>query len=953
MCSMKIKIHRSFSLFLLFSLLTTQVSATHLRAAQIIVEHVNGLTYKVTVIAYLNTQSQTQFGGNNFDDGAITFGDGSSRIIPATTATLRPDLGEFIGIASYTTTHTYAQNGVYKINYRERDRSGGILNIPNAGDVAYSTYAIINTNISNNFPLLSIPPVDKACRGQIFFHNPGAFDEDGDLLTYELAVPQKDANNPVDGYGSPENIFFYQGLNYSTSNEDGTGPPTFNIDGVSGQITWNAPGNIGQYNIAFKIKEWRLNDITDEWELLSEFIRDMQIIVDDCANLRPILTVPVSKCVEAGTPIDFQITGTDPEGRDVKLEAVSEIFDYPVDKIPATYLPAPFDFTPTPASLNMHWDTDCIHAREQPYQIVFKATDKPPHDTPLVTFGSMSIKVLAPAPTWISVEPDLVKHHAVLQWNDYTCQNAESIQVWRRVGSFNYTPTSCDAGLPKFYGYELIASLDPSINEYIDTNDNQGLAIAAQYCYRLIAFFEIPAGGSSYVSTEMCMDPILTDAPVITHVSVDKTDLKDGAIRISWRSPFNISASQFPRPYKYEIYGADSLADETLVKVGEVTNDTTFLNEPINTLRLPHHYQIVIYAIPKNTSEFIPIDTSAIASSVWLDVAPGLKKIELNWNAITPWTNVVQDVPHHLIFRGPVDGDESNMTLIDSVNVLENGFTYTDEGKFNNQPLKDDEQYAYKIETRGTYGNPKIKVLRNQSQRVSSYPENNLLPCKPIVKVDLADCDAFYNAGICENYNLANVLHLSSTLETGCRTDIVRYQLYAANSEGEEFQLITSDLTDTLFTETGLPAFARCYRIAAVDGLGHVSELSDVSCNDNCPYYELPNVFTPNNDGCNDQLSAFNPKAVNTGNICTTQNTNRCPSFAEQIKFTVYSRWGKKLYTYTSDYINSIYLDWDGRDDKGNALESAIYFYTVEVKYAVLSQSKKKEMLKGWVQLIR
>jgi hypothetical protein len=287
------------------------------------------------------------------------------------------------------------------------------------------------------------------------------------------------------------------------------------------------------------------------------------------------------------------------------------------------------------------------------------------------------------------------------------------------------------------------------------------------------------------------------------------------------------------------------------------------------------------------------------------------------------------------------------MTLIDSVDVSKNGFTYTDE------PLADNDAYSYKIETRGTYGNPEIKLQLNYSQRVSSYPKNNLLPCKPIITVDPADCEAFYSQGVCDNYDLTNTIHWSPTLETGCRIDIATYRLYAADSESGEFKLIATDLTDTTFIDANLPAFARCYRIEAIDGLGQVSEMSNTSCNDNCPYYELPNIFTPNDDGCNDRLSAFNPNENPTGNICTSLSISRCPSFAEQVKFTVYDRWGKRLYSYTSSNGKSIYIDWDGRDDKGNALESAIYYYTAEVNYAALNPSKKTQLLKGWVQLIR
>ncbi len=936
-------------MFVLLLLSAYEASATHLRSIKVEVQQISGLTYSITVTAYVDLASSTQFGS-----GRLEFGDGISITTPKKPTTPRPDLGPGIGVTIYETTYTYGSHGIYTVSYREGDRSGGIINIFEAFDAKYYTYVTINTNFpGNHFPILQDDPVYRACKAQNFTFNAGASDADGDLLTYELTVPEQNQNLPVTGYISPDAQIFYP-VNYATANEDGTGPPTFSINDSTGTITWDAPGAIGEYNIAFKIKEWR-TDNTGELVLLSTTICDFQIVVAECQNLRPVLNIPNTICVEAGAILEYDITGSDPENKTVKLEAVSDIFDFTVDKFPATYTPNPSVFSPSPDTLHFYWKTDCVHAREQFYQVNFKASDKPIQGTSLTTFKSWSIKVLAPAPTWISVEPDLVKRHAVLKWNDYTCQNAESIQVWRRVGSYNYSPTKCDAGLPKFYGYELVASLDPSATEYIDTNSDKGLATAAQYCYRLIAFFKMPSGGSSYVSAEFCMEPIVTDAPVITEVSVDTTHSKAGAIRISWLSPLNINENQYPHPYKYEIYRADSLtSNDALVKVGLVENDvTTFVNESINTEKLAYHYQIVIYAIPRDSTKYFPIDTSAIASSVWLTVKPGPKKIELNWSAVTPWTNVVQSKPRHLIFRGPVGGEERSMTLIDSVDVSVNGFTYTDEGQFNNQPLKDDEAFSYKVETRGTYGNSNIKLLLNFSQRVNSYPENNLLPCKPVITVDPADCEAFYGQGVCENYHLANTVHWSPTLDPGCRIDIIGYRLYAADTESDEYTLIATDLTDTTFTESGLPAFARCYRVAAIDGIGHVSELSDASCNDNCLYYELPNIFTPNGDGCNDYLSAFDPNASSNGNTCTTLTTNRCPSFAEHVKFSVYDRWGKKIYTYSSGNGKSIYIDWDGHDDKGNALESAIYYYSVEVSYAALNPSKKKQRLKGWIQLIR
>ena len=129
----------------------------------------------------------------------------------------------------------------------------------------------------NNTPQLLIPPIDRACPGVAYFHNPGAFDPDGDSLSYEMVVPFSDRNVTVANYRDPNNSGFYN--NYNTANEDGNGPPTFSIDPVSGLLTWDSPGAIGEYNIAFKIIEWRKDSLTNTYRKLSATTRDMQIVV--------------------------------------------------------------------------------------------------------------------------------------------------------------------------------------------------------------------------------------------------------------------------------------------------------------------------------------------------------------------------------------------------------------------------------------------------------------------------------------------------------------------------------------------------------------------------------------------------------------------------------------------------------------------------------------------------
>ncbi|MFM9075742.1 MAG: gliding motility-associated C-terminal domain-containing protein, partial [Bacteroidota bacterium] len=134
------------------------------------------------------------------------------------------------------------------MTYIENDRSNNIVNIFNSGDTPYVTFvkfSIIQGQRCNNLPVLTVPPLDKACNKVAFLHNPGAFDPDGDSLSYELSIPAGGLTQPAI-YTSPVDPRLY--TSFTTGNEDGTGPPTFGINSVTGLLTWDAPGLLGEYN---------------------------------------------------------------------------------------------------------------------------------------------------------------------------------------------------------------------------------------------------------------------------------------------------------------------------------------------------------------------------------------------------------------------------------------------------------------------------------------------------------------------------------------------------------------------------------------------------------------------------------------------------------------------------------------------------------------------------------
>jgi hypothetical protein len=949
--------------FAFLSLLSSfEAFATHLRAGEITAKRLScsSLTFEITITVFIDTESGVQF-GNDY----LYFGDGGKILVPITTTIRRPDLGLNMGIATFTTQYTYVGYQEYKISYSQPNRNEHVINMFKSIDTKFyletTIYLDPFLSCDVNLPKLLVPPIDRACKGVAFFHNPGAYDLDGDSLSFEMNVPKQATDRPVFDYADPNDRKFY--LNFEFAREDKMGPPTFSINPQDGTLKWDSPGAIGEYNIAFLIVSWR-KDRTGQWRKMSYMTRDMQIIVDDCDNQRPDLILPKDLCVTAGTVIKETIFGIDPENDKVKIEAFSEIFNLFVS--PAIYKPNPATLKPSapPAELHFEWNTQCDHVKDQYYYVVFKITDDPPHGTKLVTFKIWRIKVVAPAPTWNDAELNLSTRTATLTWDNYTCENASTMQVWRKVDGFPFSPDNCQTGMPAFLGYSLVATVPMKeastrqpVDHFVDTNEGKGLAPGAKYCYRLVAVFPDPKGGESYVSSDTCLVPILADAPVITHVTVETTDSKDGTIRISWRSPFEISRAQFPGPYEYAVYRASGFAGNDFIGITPLDRikDTTFVDSFINTKDAVFDYRIVLYS---NTASdrltWTAIDTSATASSVRLDAKPFSDKITLNWKAEVPWSNASERFPYHLIFRST--GDQDHFTLIDSISTVHNDFTYSDAGQYQHTPLDKDQTYCYRVLTRGVYGNPLIhEPLENFSQIICVKQDDLARPCTPVLSLTAVDCDEIFASSQCQVRDFTNRIYWS----TECSEKVSGYNIYVSANPEKEFVLLAENVKEDFYVDKNLTSFARCYKITAVDAQGYESEKSEMVCNDNCPYFELPNVFTPNGDGCNEYFSAYGPfnflnshapESCESG----TANYSKCLRFVKKVSFSVFNRWGKEVYTFKSGSgENSTYINWDGRDNDGRWLSSGIYYYAAHVAFDVMDIHKQQQTYKGWIHLVR
>ena len=213
-------------------------------------------------------------------------------------------------------------------------------------------------------------------------------------------------------------------------------------------------------------------------------------------------------------------------------------------------------------------------------------------------------------------------------------------------------------------------------------------------------------------------------------------------------------------------------------------------------------------------------------------------------------------------------------------------------------------------------------------------------PSGPLVIADNPNCERLEF----EPCDFANFFNTVTWTASENSEDVASYNVYYSQT-GEEgsFELV-GNTRDNTFTHTGLTSFKACYKISAIDRSNNESELSEPICYDNCPYYELPNTFTPNGDNINDTFRAFD------------QPNSQCPRFVKSIVFVVYNRWGgSELFRYETDGQSepNFFIDWDGKDKNGAELPSGTYYYSAIVTFDVLDKRLETQEFKNWVKIIR
>lgn len=117
------------------------------------------------------------------------------------------------------------------------------------------------------------------------------------------------------------------------------------------------------------------------------------------------------------------------------------------------------------------------------------------------------------------------------------------------------------------------------------------------------------------------------------------------------------------------------------------------------------------------------------------------------------------------------------------------------------------------------------------------------------------------------------------------------------------------------------------YRITVTDKYGCTGEVTGEVKENFCCSIWLPNAFSPNQDGNNDEFKAIANRSI--------------PKY----EMGIFNRWGQRIF-YTASYSKG----WDGTSENGSPVDAGTYFY--RIKYTC-EKGKQEVSYQGDITLIR
>lgn len=866
---------------------------------------------------------------------------GTTNYTPASDCNL---MGTFSGVVVkgsvkrniYKATFVFPGPGEYDLYYQDVARHGSVVNIDNPEEQAFfvTTRLFITPPIigGNNTLLLLNEPLDDACIGKVWTHNPGGFDADGDSLVYSL--------RPSYQYDPSNNTGPIIATGYKWPDDPSFGNSTFVMDSITGLITWDVPTLEGIYNFGYKVEEYR------NGRLLGYVVRDMAVWVIDCNNDPPVIETITDTCVQAGDLLEFEFLSWDPNDSDslyftlnngslgnngpFSVPNAATIGGTVIDPVPGNSFP----FLGVPVSTvntsqlpvdtikgTVRWQTECDNIRKQFFQVDFFANDNlsysfNPSTTTLTAHKAVTIRVIPPPPLDLIVSKGTRPIN--LEWSPTICgDRVLGYNVYRRIGEPGWMQdTICCEMHPTDAGFSLINYNEGWLNtSYLDSLLDLSGEVDQNICYVVTAVYDDPIQPGipaleSCATAEACIE-IEFEPIYLTNDSVSVTDPINGEIFVSWSEP-DVD-DFFPGPYTYRLYRANNNGFPAIRIATLNYGDTTFLDTGLDTESRGYNYRVEIYdaldlMIDAN-------DSSHIGSSIYLTATGGGNNfIDLSWTEFVPWTNTTYE-----IFRSE---SGNPFVLVQTIaGTFGNTHDYRDEN------LNPEVEYCYFIRSFGSHGVPDIKdPLINDSQVACDFARDDEPPCAPDISAR-GDCQT-----------LEQQIFITKSL-LDCDKDADSITIWRAPTASGPFRPYLSLPYKSFLTDTTIfvsfadnPAgFAGCYAVTAIDTFGNISEISAPYCINFCPALLMSNVFSPNNDGINDILK---------------------PKFYRDVilkEFHIFDRWGRTMHVARSN-IGKL---WEGEIDGSNQMaKEGVYYYYLRYEELGINGNTPRE-LKGWVTLLR
>ncbi len=888
-------------IFLINLFIPLFLHASHNRGGEITYEHIGGLTYKITI----KTCTDPGLGSNQNPDREeliIDFDLGTTYAVSDTFQRTSQLLSGQYKENEYTGMHTFSSPGIHTLTVEDPNRNAGIININSSDQIVFALKSVINISAflgpNSSIQFDECPCPEIACVNKPYVYNPMGYDPDGDSLSYSLV-------NPLGQGAMPLSNTVYTIPNLIPQNAGSS----FGIDPISGTVSWTNPQMQGEYNFTIKITEWR-----NGFEI-GEVIRDVQLTVTaQCPNNPPSIAAIPDQCVKVDDTLNYVINGTDPNQDFLSISSSGLPFNLANNS-------ATFAFVNGNGYANgvVNWKTTCNHIRQAPYIIHIQLTD---NGNPVLSdFKSFNIKVRPPELEGLII--NAVGNAVNLTWNKPFCNNVTGYRIYRKTGTVNPSSNCCDnTGISNNLGMTLIYQTS-NLNDTVFI-DNNNLNIDEKYCYVVSAMYDYDQVESCPTDT-VCV-VIKNEIPIINNVSVVKTGVSTGIDSIVWYHPFDLDTSVYLPPYHYRIrndLGQLIYQSPSSFILQNLDTSYNFITNTTDTNRL---YTVEIYYNANGMDTLL--GQTEPASSVHLYTVPNDNQIELFWSYDVPWNNV----DFHIYRSDSING---SYTLLDSSSTN----YYLDSGLINQK------EYCYFIQSVGSpsYASLTSPII-NLSQRVCDIPFDFTPPLPPDISTNL-------DSGSIININENIVYQSQENCELGFNTfswtnpnnfgsdDAVSYQLYFQPFLDSSFRLIETfnNIFDTNYQHhyiyNGQVSVAGCYYITSLDSVPYSNESnpSDTICFDNCPLFDLPNIFTPNNDGNNDAFQALFPIRYVSG-----------------IDLHLFNRWGDPVFKTKSPSFK-----WDGVHQGSQLpLPSGIYYYTCIVETLRLQGIVNKN-LNGFTHLVR